>query len=271
MVIAVVLLKLTHHTGLLEMPKIVTETAKALAPLIAINVLGLGVNTLCLVYVDTSFYQVLISLSSPFATFTFIALLFAPFPSFYISNPSMDNNNYLAGHTTDKNSYFTLSPLGPFVHLCLLAVPRRPFQLENQMKRCGAAAHTTPIILAFAHTFSFLSRGRLLSTFPSGLLDCTRVGSSIHSPLCLCPPPPTFLKAGPRRLLHCLLWLLHRCHLRDQRLQPRHLLRCHLLHHHLPPRDRHQKVPPRCQQLDPQSCLLQQCPFTGCCYAHDCF
>lgn len=40
------------------MPTIQYDVAKSLVPLIAINVLGLGVNTLCLVYVDTSFYQV---------------------------------------------------------------------------------------------------------------------------------------------------------------------------------------------------------------------
>jgi len=58
MLIAVLLLKATHFSGLMTMPKIEFEVAKSLAPLIAINVLGLGVNTLCLVYVDTSFYQV---------------------------------------------------------------------------------------------------------------------------------------------------------------------------------------------------------------------
>jgi len=40
------------------MPHIQKDVAKALIPLIAINVLGLGVNTLCLVHVETSFYQV---------------------------------------------------------------------------------------------------------------------------------------------------------------------------------------------------------------------
>lgn len=56
--IAVILLQLTDLVGLLEMPKLRFSVAKQLIPLIAINVLGLGVNTVCLVYVDTSFYQV---------------------------------------------------------------------------------------------------------------------------------------------------------------------------------------------------------------------
>lgn len=61
MAIAVALLKVTHHTGLLKMPEIRADVSKALLPLIAINVIGLGVNTMCLVYVDTSFYQVRIA------------------------------------------------------------------------------------------------------------------------------------------------------------------------------------------------------------------
>jgi hypothetical protein len=58
MLIAVVLLKVTDKVGSFRMPVMRADVAKALVPLIAINVLGLGVNTLCLVYVDTSFYQV---------------------------------------------------------------------------------------------------------------------------------------------------------------------------------------------------------------------
>jgi GDP-fucose transporter C1 len=58
MLIAVLLLKVTDSLGVLKMPQIRTDISKALVPLISINVLGLGVNTLCLVYVDTSFYQV---------------------------------------------------------------------------------------------------------------------------------------------------------------------------------------------------------------------
>ena len=60
MLIAVILLRVTDYAGLLKMPVIRSDVARALVPLILINVLGLGVNTLCLVYVDTSFYQVLL-------------------------------------------------------------------------------------------------------------------------------------------------------------------------------------------------------------------
>lgn len=58
LLIAVVLLKFTDLVGLLKMPKIQMGVAKQLIPLIAINVIGLGLNTVCLVYVDISFYQV---------------------------------------------------------------------------------------------------------------------------------------------------------------------------------------------------------------------
>jgi GDP-fucose transporter C1 len=58
LIIAVILLQFTDLVGLFKMPKLRLSVAKQLVPLIAINVLGLGVNTVCLVYVDTSFYQV---------------------------------------------------------------------------------------------------------------------------------------------------------------------------------------------------------------------
>ncbi|KAF9933429.1 hypothetical protein FBU30_005463 [Linnemannia zychae] len=78
MLVAVVLLKMTQWSGLLNMPKLVYETAKALIPLISINVLGLGVNTLCLVYVDTSFYQIARGLVLPFTVFFAYTLLKQP-------------------------------------------------------------------------------------------------------------------------------------------------------------------------------------------------
>ncbi|KAG0331887.1 hypothetical protein BG005_005638, partial [Podila minutissima] len=58
LVIAVILFQLTDPVGLFKMPKLRHSVAKQLIPLIAINVLGLGINAVCLVYVDTSFYQV---------------------------------------------------------------------------------------------------------------------------------------------------------------------------------------------------------------------
>lgn len=55
---AAVLLQLTDILGLFKMPKIQLDVVKALIPMVAINVLGLGISMLRLVYVDTSFYQV---------------------------------------------------------------------------------------------------------------------------------------------------------------------------------------------------------------------
>ncbi|KAG0016866.1 hypothetical protein BGZ82_000921 [Podila clonocystis] len=58
-----------------KLPKIRLDVVKSLMPMVAINVLGLGVNMLCLVYVDTSFYQIARGLSLPFTvTFTFLFL-----------------------------------------------------------------------------------------------------------------------------------------------------------------------------------------------------
>ncbi|KAG0041831.1 hypothetical protein BGZ83_001244 [Gryganskiella cystojenkinii] len=78
MLVAVLLLKITHWTGLLTMPEIKMDVAKALAPLITINVLGLGVNTICLVYVDTSFYQIARGLVLPFTVIFAYVLLRQP-------------------------------------------------------------------------------------------------------------------------------------------------------------------------------------------------
>ncbi|KAG0283838.1 hypothetical protein BGZ96_011802 [Linnemannia gamsii] len=75
MAIAVLLLKITDYAGFLKMPIIQKDVAKALIPLISINVLGLGVNTLCLVYVDTSFYQIARGLVLPFTVIFAYSLL----------------------------------------------------------------------------------------------------------------------------------------------------------------------------------------------------
>ncbi|KAF8992090.1 hypothetical protein BGZ52_012964, partial [Haplosporangium bisporale] len=48
MLIAVLLLRVTDFLGALKMPSLQKDVSKALIPLIAINVLGLGVNTICL-------------------------------------------------------------------------------------------------------------------------------------------------------------------------------------------------------------------------------
>ncbi|KAF9374463.1 hypothetical protein CPC16_001275 [Podila verticillata] len=75
LLIAAVLLQLTDILGLLKMPKIQLDVVKALIPMVAINVLGLGINMLCLVYVDTSFYQIARGLVLPFTVaFTFFFL-----------------------------------------------------------------------------------------------------------------------------------------------------------------------------------------------------
>ena len=60
LLVAVVLLHLGGMFRLLSIPKLDFGKCKALAPLIAVNVIGLSFNTLCLKYVDASFYQVYI-------------------------------------------------------------------------------------------------------------------------------------------------------------------------------------------------------------------
>ncbi|KAF9156450.1 hypothetical protein BG015_005174 [Linnemannia schmuckeri] len=110
MIIAVFLLKVTQYTGLLKMPEIVAKTAKALIPLIAINVLGLGVNTLCLVYVDTSFYQIARGLVLPFTVFFAYVLLRQPSSKLVLASCF----TVFCGFYTGVTSEISVSHLGIF-------------------------------------------------------------------------------------------------------------------------------------------------------------
>ncbi|KAF9121214.1 hypothetical protein BGW39_010761 [Mortierella sp. 14UC] len=110
MLIAVILLKVTQYSGLLKMPQIQSEVAKALIPLIAINVLGLGVNTLCLVYVDTSFYQIARGLVLPFTVFFAFALLGQPSSKLVLASCFTVFCGFYTGVTSEIN----VSHLGIF-------------------------------------------------------------------------------------------------------------------------------------------------------------
>ncbi|KAF9984750.1 hypothetical protein BGZ65_012706 [Modicella reniformis] len=103
MMIAVILLKVTHSTGMLKMPEIRIDVSKALAPLIAINVLGLGVNTLCLVYVDTSFYQIARGLVLPFTVIFAYALLGQPSSSLVLASCFTVFCGFYTGISTEVN------------------------------------------------------------------------------------------------------------------------------------------------------------------------
>ncbi|RSH80177.1 hypothetical protein EHS25_007282 [Saitozyma podzolica] len=65
--VAAVLLMASHLAGLCSFPRWDWKTVRKLCPMIALNVLGLVFNNLCLHYVDASFYQVARGLVLPFA------------------------------------------------------------------------------------------------------------------------------------------------------------------------------------------------------------
>lgn len=65
LVVAAVLLMASHLGRLFNLPRWDWETVRKLYPMIALNVLGLVVNNLCLQYVDASFYQVARGLDLP--------------------------------------------------------------------------------------------------------------------------------------------------------------------------------------------------------------
>jgi len=61
--------------GLFQLPQVQRKVCVGLLPLVAINVLGLSFNTVCLQYVDASFYQVARALVLPFTVlFSYIFL-----------------------------------------------------------------------------------------------------------------------------------------------------------------------------------------------------
>ncbi|ORY06979.1 hypothetical protein K493DRAFT_251484 [Basidiobolus meristosporus CBS 931.73] len=64
--LAVIFFHLSSLFNLFVIPKLNLKTCVALAPLITINVIGLTFNTLCLQYLDASFYQVARALVLPF-------------------------------------------------------------------------------------------------------------------------------------------------------------------------------------------------------------
>ncbi|CAH1760428.1 1135_t:CDS:2 [Entrophospora sp. SA101] len=75
LVTAVILLHVSSLFGIVQLPKIQKDICVRVLPLIAINVLGLSFNTICLQHVDASFYQIARALVLPFTVlFTFIIL-----------------------------------------------------------------------------------------------------------------------------------------------------------------------------------------------------
>ncbi|KAF9211706.1 hypothetical protein BGZ59_007719 [Podila verticillata] len=110
MLIAVLLLRVTDFLGALKMPSLQKDVSKALIPLIAINVLGLGVNTICLVYVDTSFYQIARGLVLPFTVLFAYVLLGQPSSGFVLGACFTVFCGFYTGVTSDIN----VSQLGIF-------------------------------------------------------------------------------------------------------------------------------------------------------------
>jgi GDP-fucose transporter C1 len=76
--IAVILLLLCQALKLITLPHWDPKTAKALLPLIGINVSGLIFNNLCLQYVDASFYQIARGLVLPITVSLALALQQSP-------------------------------------------------------------------------------------------------------------------------------------------------------------------------------------------------
>ena len=76
--IAVVLLLACQSLRFLSLPALSTPTAVKLWPLVAVNVLGLIYNNLCLQYVDASFYQIARGLVLPITVVLSFAMNSSP-------------------------------------------------------------------------------------------------------------------------------------------------------------------------------------------------
>ncbi|CAH1756475.1 11781_t:CDS:10 [Entrophospora sp. SA101] len=75
LIMAIILLHISSLFGIVKLPKLQKDICVGVFPLIGINVLGLSFNTVCLQYVDASFYQVARALVLPFTVlFTLVFL-----------------------------------------------------------------------------------------------------------------------------------------------------------------------------------------------------
>ncbi|KAI8846756.1 hypothetical protein BC829DRAFT_363340 [Chytridium lagenaria] len=75
LVVAVLILWMGSALRIVRLPVVTADTCRAISPLIFVNVIGLTLNTICLQYVDASFFQIARSLVLPFTVlFTFIGM-----------------------------------------------------------------------------------------------------------------------------------------------------------------------------------------------------
>ncbi|RUS34631.1 hypothetical protein BC938DRAFT_479421, partial [Jimgerdemannia flammicorona] len=115
LLIAVILLYVSSWFGLLKLPVIQGDITYRLLPLIGVNVIGLTVNTLCLNYVDASFYQVARALVLPITVLLSYLLLSKSSSVMILVSCLIVCLGFFVGVATETHSTIsTTTPLGIF-------------------------------------------------------------------------------------------------------------------------------------------------------------
>ncbi|KZO99067.1 hypothetical protein CALVIDRAFT_477558 [Calocera viscosa TUFC12733] len=138
LVIAVILLFVAHLFGLLRLPaRLDLGVIRGLAPLVAINVLGLTFNNYTLKYVDASFYQVARGMVLPLTVgISFIALHARPSLRVLIAC-GIVTAGFLVGVLLDRT--YSTSPDAPPTHYSYLGI------FFGLLSSCTTALHAVVI------------------------------------------------------------------------------------------------------------------------------
>ncbi|CAG8692111.1 14190_t:CDS:2, partial [Cetraspora pellucida] len=112
---AVILLHISAAFGLFKLPIIQKDICVGLWPLILINVLGLSFNTVCLQYVDASFYQVARALVLPFTVLFSYMFLHQKSSSMILLSCFTVCVGFFVGVSSER---LTLSMLGVLFGIC---------------------------------------------------------------------------------------------------------------------------------------------------------
>ncbi|CAG8485179.1 4951_t:CDS:2 [Scutellospora calospora] len=112
---AVILLHISAAFGLFQLPIVQQDICVGLLPLVIINVLGLSFNTVCLQYVDASFYQVARALVLPFTVLFSYIFLYQKTSMMILLACFIVCMGFFVGVSSER---LTLSMLGVFFGVC---------------------------------------------------------------------------------------------------------------------------------------------------------
>ncbi|CAG8728398.1 10684_t:CDS:2 [Dentiscutata erythropus] len=165
---AVILLHISAAFGLFRLPVVQKDICVGLLPLVFINVLGLSFNTVCLQYVDASFYQVARALVLPFTVLFSYMFLNQRTSLMVLLSCFIVCTGFFVGVSSER---LTLSMLGVFFGICssvstalhaivikksLDVVKGNTMELVYYNNLLSAIAFTPVILLAGEHDDIFM-------------------------------------------------------------------------------------------------------------------